>query len=345
MSAFQPILLRLVRESMGESQAAFAGRFDLKQAVWSKYENGGAEPTGETLDAIGRETGYDRNFFFQGGADVPAGLVFHRKRSSLSATVRDRIEAEARLRAIDAAALCRARGVRSKLPAKIGRTPEAAAQAVRECWNCGTGPIVNLVDVLDRNGIVVLEFDFETGLLDGFFLRLPDDGLVCIALNSNLSVAADRRHFTLAHELGHALLHREAFPGSDAEKEADRFAAEFLLPASSAQTELLPKYTFADLKRLKARWKVSMAAILHRSRKLGLLSESRYRGYFVYLNKIGCRKNEPPCGVGRHESRLVLHLLSKVYPDGDVAKAADALHLSVARVRTRYPAFGREMSA
>lgn len=62
------------------------------------------------------------------------------------------------------------------------------------------------------------------------------------------SIPADRRHFTLAHELGHALLHREAFPGKEAEIQADRFAAELLLPESSAKLEMSSKYAFGELK-------------------------------------------------------------------------------------------------
>ncbi|MBQ9726428.1 MAG: ImmA/IrrE family metallo-endopeptidase [Kiritimatiellae bacterium] len=339
MSAIQPILLRLVRESFGESQETFAKRFNLKQAVWSKYENGGAEPTEKTLGELCEQTGYNRDFFFQPAAALPGGLVFHRKRSSLSAFDRDRIEAEARLRAVDAAALCRKRKVRSNVPAEPGPTPEETARVVRALWKCGDGPIDDLVNILDNNGIVILEFNFGTGLLDGFFLRLPDDGLVCIALNSDPSIPADRRHFTLAHELGHALLHREAFPGKEAEIQADRFAAELLLPESSAKPELSSKYAFWELKELKARWKVSIAAILHRSKEFGLLSESRYRSYFVYLNKIGCRKKEPSCNVVRRESRLIPHLLRRCFPSGNPADAAGFLRLSVSRFLDRYPAY------
>ncbi|WP_410672237.1 ImmA/IrrE family metallo-endopeptidase [Amycolatopsis sp. cmx-4-68] len=43
----------------------------------------------------------------------------------------------------------------------------------------------------------------------------------------------DRERFTLAHEVGHLLMHE--LPADDQEKEADRFAGEFLAPAEELE--------------------------------------------------------------------------------------------------------------
>ena len=44
----------------------------------------------------------------------------------------------------------------------------------------------------------------------------------------NSDMPGDRHRFNLAHELGHALMHRHST--GECESEANRFAAEFLMP-------------------------------------------------------------------------------------------------------------------
>lgn len=88
MRVIRPVLLRLVRESSGRSQEDFAALFGLRQAIWSKYENGNAQPTAETLSHLCARTGYEPAFFSAPVPEMPVGLVFHRKRAALPAAVR-----------------------------------------------------------------------------------------------------------------------------------------------------------------------------------------------------------------------------------------------------------------
>jgi Zn-dependent peptidase ImmA (M78 family) len=76
--------------------------------------------------------------------------------------------------------------------------------------------------------------------LAGLMFRLGDDGLAFVSADDILA----RRRFTAAHELGHFLLHRDRMTGfvadvtisetddatGDMEREANRFAAELLMP-------------------------------------------------------------------------------------------------------------------
>jgi len=92
--------------------------------------------------------------------------------------------------------------------------------------------------------------------LSGFVLRNPENGTVVIGVNS--AHAITRRRFTIAHELGHFLLHEgetlrvdrtHAFrvnlrddissKGTDIEeKEANLFAAELLVPFTFLRKDL-----------------------------------------------------------------------------------------------------------
>ncbi|MEJ7542033.1 XRE family transcriptional regulator [Staphylococcus intermedius] len=123
-----------------------------------------------------------------------------------------------------------------------------------------------------------------------------------IILSNNKGVAV-RRHFDLAHELGHLLLHRqvefdmlthEAF--QTIEKEADIFAAEFLLPEKQfieSFHQVKKKSNPDHFVMLKEQWHVSIQAMAMRAFYLGLLSDTQYRYFWSLINKKGYKKREP----------------------------------------------------
>ena len=339
---FNPITLRLVRQSMGESQKDFAEKvLQVKQAVLSKYENGIIVPPDAVLDKLEHYTLFPRSFFFQTGTELPSGLVFHRKRNSLSSRIRERIEAEVRLRALDVMTLFKETGTKSDIIERNGLSAQEMAIELRKTWKLGNNPIDNMVSLLEKHNIVILKFDFDTDKLDAFFMPLPS-GVICIALNSNTSFSADRQRFSLAHELGHALLHKDQVPDETLEKEADEFAADFLFPVAEAQMELKQKLSFALLKELKAKWKISMQAILFKGHKLGLIDERTYKRYYIYFSSQGYRKNEPPCGVENEKPSLLYSILSKYMQMHQEFIAC--LNLSQEKFYARYPDINMEVT-
>lgn len=107
---------------------------------------------------------------------------------------------------------------------------------------------------------------------------------------------ADRKRLTLAHELGHLVLH-DNFPGEDAERDANRFAAEFLMPESTF-SPLLKRtaLTLPNLAALKIEWKVSMQAIFERGMSLGYATSDDRRKFYIAMNRKGWKVNEPNSG-------------------------------------------------
>ncbi len=87
-----------------------------------------------------------------------------------------------------------------------------------------------------------------------------------------------RQRFTIAHEVGHFLLHGEravaerggATSAATAryEREADQFAADLLMPATLVRQAVLEDGL--DVGRLADRFEVSLAAMHQRLRRLGL---------------------------------------------------------------------------
>ena len=208
------------------------------------------------------------------------------------------------------------------------------AQALRNAWHLGGEPIQNLVKVLEKHSIVIMKFDFKTDKLDAFFMPLPCN-VICIALNANPAFSADRQNFSLAHELGHALMHQEQVQDDSLEKEADAFASEFLFPAQAVEEEYKAGLSFSLLKALKQKWRISMQAILFRGHKLKWIDDKTYRRFYIYFSSQGLRKHEPPCGVENDQPTLLNNLMKEyMQMPGSVLKK---LHLSSRCFSMRYP--------
>ena len=129
---FNPDKLRLLRESRGMSQTQVATSVGISQAALSKFEKGTLEPSEETRQELASFFETQPSWFLGESFEIPSGLIFHRKRSSLSASIRSRIEAEARLRLMDVAKLRRLRTRSSNLLNCLGATPEETARLLRE---------------------------------------------------------------------------------------------------------------------------------------------------------------------------------------------------------------------
>jgi Predicted Zn peptidase len=181
--------------------------------------------------------------------------------------------------------------------------PEEAAYILRKYWELGNKPIENLSYVAESHGIVVTDFETSSGDVDAFSHKINggNASTYLIGYSKNKNTAA-RVHFDIAHELGHILLHdwnenieemsREDF--KELEIQANDFAAAFLLPEDEFVADVgnyaskLQYYV-----ELKRRWKVSIAAMIRRSYKLGLITSEEYQRMMRNMQKQGIRKVEP----------------------------------------------------
>lgn len=111
--------------------------------------------------------------------------------------------------------------------------------------------------------------------------------------------------FTLAHEIGHIVMH--TLHSEDQEREADEFAAEFLMPEKEIKPDLR-SLTIAKLSPLKQYWKVSMAALIRRARDLDQINDRQYRRFFTKLNHLNYRTNEPN-PIPQEEPRLIKEII------------------------------------
>ncbi len=334
MESFNPALLRLVREQRGISQAMVKKDLNLPQAKISKLETGELRPSKDLQKNLAAYFDYPESFFFQPSMPFVSGMVHHRKRSSLSAKERDRLEAEVKLRALDIVHLYKIDNRKTDSIPRENRTPEELAIAVRKHWNLKKGPLLNLVDEFEKHNIAIIAFDFQTEKLDAFLVPVSPE-LACIALNVNPVFSPDRQRMSLAHEYAHFLMHQDAIPSKETEEEANRFAAELLAPKVDIIDELRPPLTVARLRDLKIKWHISMYALTYRAKAIGSITEKTYTNLMIYLSSKGYRKGEPSFGINREKPTLIDTLMKKFIstrPD-----ALNELHLTSTRFQERYP--------
>ena len=115
--------------------------------------------------------------------------------------------------------------------------PVEAAHVVRErlCIS-QNDPILDICELISKLGIKFFHFDFNYSKTYGASVSANDGGPAVILNSSTPSV--ERKIFTIAHELGHILLHKDYFKSSETmekknskdENEANIFAGELLCP-------------------------------------------------------------------------------------------------------------------
>jgi Zn-dependent peptidase ImmA (M78 family)/transcriptional regulator with XRE-family HTH domain len=293
-SAVNAEMVVLARESRGYTQGQLAEALGVRQGTLSKIEAGLLAVSDDLLGRLSTELGYPLSFFRQADRVYGPGLgeLFHRKKQDVPSKVLAKIHATANIRRMQIARLLRAVEFDPPkiVPIDVDEYDgdiEAIARMVRASWRLPGGPVPNLCRAIEDAGGLIVPCKFETRRVDAVSQWAP--GLPPLFL-ANMAAPQDRLRFTLAHELGHLVMHRA--PDQALEQQADRFAAEFLMPADAIRPSLR-HVTLARLASLKPLWRVSMAALLRRARDLGTISERQYRTLWTQMGAAGYRTREP----------------------------------------------------
>jgi Zn-dependent peptidase ImmA (M78 family) len=107
----------------------------------------------------------------------------------------------------------------------------------------------------------------------------------------NCNVPVDRKRWTLAHELGHLVLHTE-YLDEDVEVQANQFAAEFLMPEDEIRPSLRNP-TLGNFLSLKREWGVSIAALVERAFALQVIDKTKRTSFYKMMSARGMRTVEP----------------------------------------------------
>jgi len=194
--------------------------------------------------------------------------------------------------------------------ARKGTKPENAAAKLRkdllgESSNCDCVP--DICELLENAGVKIFMCNFNVSELFGLSIGKADGG-PAMAINTGKKISVERQIFSIAHELGHLMLHKDTYGKEPAElsdeqeHEADRFAASFLMPEKQFIAEWNENrglhWVDAVLKT-KRHFKVSYQAVLHQLIDLGKAeSPAVYKKFRAdYEARYGQKlhwKEEPP---------------------------------------------------
>lgn len=302
-------MLLLARRYRGMSQTAVAKAARLNQGHYSRIENGllPSGPSDKNVETLAAVLRLPADFFYQPASvhGLPLSVhPMHRKMASVSESALQVLHAETNIRLIHLRYLLSAVEAKTELllpwiDIDEGGGPEAVAATVRRMWGIPRGPFSNLTEAVERAGVIVVWCDFGVGI-DGLTLRAPDLP-PCIFLNKK--VPADRMRFSLAHELGHIVMHR--IPTDDMENEANAFARAILMPSPDIKKDFVGRLNLERLIRLKAVWRVSIQLLLYQATALGCVTENQGQYIWRQISKLGWRTREPADTDFPHEKLQV----------------------------------------
>ncbi len=295
-----PDMLSLARDYRCLTQKELALKAGITQPQIAQMEDGQVSSASTaTIDAVIRALGFPIEFFESQEIKIGFGSssIFYRKKNKITAADRKNIQSKVNLHKIALKKMLDAVAINPVLKLfnidlkREAKTATEAAKSVRSTWNIPDGPIQDLTKLIEHAGVVIIECDFGTKYIDGTTVCHMDAPPV-IYVNKDLS--PDRYRFTLAHELGHLIMHDEH--SEDMENEADQFASEFLMPKkffSPYVSRFNGSPRLRELASLKEMWKVSIAAMIERMYQLNFLTLDKRKTLYIMMNQQNIRQIEP----------------------------------------------------
>jgi len=285
--------IRQVREMHRMTQADLVKEIPfLTQSRLSRIEKDLAPIDSESLALIASLTGVSSEFFSR-------PPVEHFSVLSPQLRARSRLTQGEKSAALQWARLVdeeyqNLRQLARHLPIRLSRLrgtdPRTAATEVRRTLGFeAEEPLPYLLLAAERIGITVLGVPYSIETLDAFCAWR--DGEPIIALLGG--VPADRTRFSVAHELGHLVLHQAGQAGRDVEAEADQFAAELLTPLSAMRRAIPHRPTLSAFVMLKTQWGVSVKSLVRRAREIGAIDGDRALSMYKQISARGWNKTEP----------------------------------------------------
>lgn len=337
-SRFEPARLTQARVRLGTSKADLAAQVGVSPAAIGQYEAGVNSPRPEVIARLAKALQVRPDFFSVGRPLARIDSVNAHFRSLRSARVSDRQKALATATLVWELVFALERHVRlpeGDLPSvPVGATPAEAAAMLRHHWGLPDGPVKHLVATVESHGIVVVVRPLsEVADVDAFSVVILDRPIIVTTPRRTENVFKHR--FSVAHEIGHLLLHGDVTePTATIEKEADAFAAALLTPASAMDAALPQRLDLAALVRLGRKWGVAPTSLVRRMVERGRTTESSARRAYQRLNAVYDPKADPAAAYSGEVPTLLKKAAELAGDHGaPVPVLAEGLKISPALVR------------
>jgi Zn-dependent peptidase ImmA (M78 family)/transcriptional regulator with XRE-family HTH domain len=321
--------IRQARELAGMTQEELAGHVGISQSMVAHIETGRVSPSLDVIQAIAKETEVQASFFEQiPMADIPNSLAY-RARSSLRSSERDKAYQYAKVCIEQFQQMSLKLNLPDfKLPSK-NLDAVTLARLLRVMLGIEpTKPVPHLINTLEQNGVIVIAMPFGLEKLDAFSCW-SNTGRPIIVVSTQKP--GDRLRFSVAHELGHIVLHKDTHKLTVVlEKEANAFAGEFLLPEIAMRGTLSPALSLTQAARLKLRWGVSMQMLIKRAHELNIITERRYHYLFEQIGRMGWKTKEPDnLDIPVEKPRAFKKMVELLYGNNDgFVNLASAMHIT-----------------
>jgi len=321
--------LRRLREASGQTQEELARAAELTRIGYRNLENGQSTPRAATLQKLAAALSV--------GVEELVSPVRElrcvRFRAMKRLNGREQILAEVGRRLSDYDELeeiLEERRSSSLAAAPLSKTSAIeAAQAVREMFGLRPDePIRDICGLLERHGIKVLSVRRASPDFFGLSVGVEDGG-PAVVVNTWERISVERWIFSAAHELGHLVLHLDAFDVSqqqedkEEEREANQFASHFLMPAEVFTREWRGTFgmPFADrVLKVKRIFRVSYLTVLYRLQEMDVGVNVWKLFQNSYRQRYGCgvAKIEEPAALEKSDYRAS-------FPESSRAKEPDVL--------------------
>ncbi|GIJ97781.1 hypothetical protein CAPN001_23500 [Capnocytophaga stomatis] len=321
--------LTFAREYRGLSQTELSKSVKgLSQSNLSKYEKGLGGLSDEVLQNIFKVLNFPASFF-EKKMGTTLETANYRKKSSISKALIKEFETSCLMLGYIVDELSDSVDfpdfTLKTIDIEDGYTPTEIAIFTRKNFRIPADePIHDIFRMIENKGVVIYEINADEKF-DGISM-FSKKGTPIIAVNRKMS--NDRKRFTLAHELGHLIMHCSLeIPVPeyrDKEQEANEFASEFLMPTKAIRSSL-EGLMYRDLHSLKKYWLTSKSSIVRRAYDLNAINRERYMFFNIELSRSGERKRESESvsidNPRVFEEVIRLHFEELNYSNKDMAEA------------------------
>jgi Zn-dependent peptidase ImmA (M78 family)/DNA-binding XRE family transcriptional regulator len=335
--------LKRVRSASGLSMAKLGEAVGVSANMIKKYEHDDSMPSSSVLIKMAEALDVRTEFFFRPMTVTLSGIEYRKKASTpqkvlnkITADVLDQAERWLELKNLWPEFPIPSFGCPANLTAVHTLDDlEAFSVAVRKAWQLGLNPLPDMIDMIESKGILVIVTDSDQAdKVDGMQATVERQPVIVISDQW----PGCRQRFTLAHELGHLLLHGVLPEDIDEEHACNRFASALLLPSEGAIEHLGAQRQNIDWKELyllKHEYGLSMASILFRCQDLGILPKQKCHSLFIQFSASGWRKKEPGQPYPKEQTLLFEQLVYRGAGEGLISdsKAAELLKMPVVRFR------------
>lgn len=303
-SSFNGARLKAARQYNAMTIGDVAQALDVSNQSISQFENNKAEPKLENIFLLSNLLGFPKEYFYErDDTNVTIGNTYFRSLASTSKKERNaQVERVKLLSKIYEAIQNYIAFPEFDLEMQADKTPEELADYVREKWGLGGMPIYNLIDVMEKHGVVITNAFEDNKDIDAYshveIIAHKVVPIVILGYEANIF----RQQFNAAHELGHILtdgqyeleeLSKAEY--RDMEKFMNRFAGALLIPEEMLLNDLRGNGRL-DIRyyiELKKKYRVSAQALIVRANQIGTITVNQYHYLMKQMSQHGYRTGEP----------------------------------------------------